>query len=457
MQLFKTKNKDFSSILSSYPIDGRLIELLNRLPTGDFEHLFTNRYHAELFRITVYEQCKEPSNYCKVIIFPGYLSFLVDLNDPKVGYNVVVGINDDELLFANIVQRFYSWAVTPNFDTMKKVGIFDLFGNGTNVLLYVAETASYIYGLYGFHTEVTKPSAVIDASQQHAVRVQGDLLMIVIPFDSDNFARSLRGEFNSYINYLWIDTLLTSFINNHISASVDQLMNILLPGFIWSSAPWVKVANGYPVVLEGDLVKFLTNLIGTVTKMGAKYNTPFREDVGREYIPDGCRFLRYNIHVKSTTLGEAVIAPGYCSNNGSVILRLITVFESEPVINSLIKDLSSQLKETRRTSIVRYFGNHKVSMENVVSFPFDYFPPEELSLKVLEPMSVRVGKDLKGHYYVDEKSVIRLDHPEHPSKEIRFNKQALIRFTTSNVADEHIRLMNTIVVSDFFEKLNNYS
>jgi len=167
--------------------------------------------------------------------------------------------------------------------------------------------------------------------------------------------------------------------------------------------------------------------------------------------------LPYNIHVKSNTLGEAVIAPGYCSNNGSAILRLITVFETEPVINSLIKDLTSQLKETRRINIARYFGNHKVAMENVVSFPFDYFPPEELSLKVLEPMSFRVGKDLKGHYYVDEKSVVRLDHPEHPSKEIRFNKQALISFTTSNVADEYIRLMNTIIISDFFEKINNHS
>ena len=72
---------------------------------------------------------------------------------------------------------------------------------------------------------------------------------------------------------------------------------------------------------------------------------------------------------------------------------------------------------------------------------------------MLDPATIRVGEDRRGWYYVDEKSAVRFEHPEHPSREVRFSGPAFISIGSTNVADAHVELMNAITLADLATKL----
>jgi len=49
--------------------------------------------------------------------------------------------------------------------------------------------------------------------------------------------------------------------------------------------------------------------------------------------------------------------------------------------------------------------------------------------------------------------VIRFEHPEHPPREVRFTKPALVSIGSTNVANAHMELMNAITLTDLATKL----
>ncbi len=56
---------------------------------------------------------------------------------------------------------------------------------------------------------------------------------------------------------------------------------------------------------------------------------------------------------------------------------------------------------------------------------------------------------------MDEKSVIKFEHPEHPPREVRFNRPALVSIGSTNVANVHMELMNAITLADLASKIFN--
>jgi len=145
MPLLKFKKQDLFSFLSSNGVNEKIIELLRRLGKGDFDGLFTDQYNARHFRATVYDQCTDTKNRfrCTVIVYPDYASFIV-WTPNRIVYEVVVGVNDDGLLFSNIVRMLdleYSDKDKRDFrrELLSKKwrwGEYDLFGVGDRVAIY---------------------------------------------------------------------------------------------------------------------------------------------------------------------------------------------------------------------------------------------------------------------------------------------------------------------------------
>ena len=168
-------------------------------------------------------------------------------------YEVVVGVNDDGLLFSNIVRMLdleYSDKDKRDFkrnlpSKKWRWGEYDLFGVGDKVAIYFVGSVERIYRLFGYDEELTQPVSVIDVGNRKVVRVQGDRTLIVEPLDANSFLDAMKREVGTYMRYLWIDTLLFTFVNNHITAHPDRFMNIVVRRFFFSSAPWVDTCLLY--------------------------------------------------------------------------------------------------------------------------------------------------------------------------------------------------------------------
>ena len=461
MPLLKFKRQDLFSFLSSNGVNEKIIELLRRLGKGDFDGLFTDQYNARHFKATVYDQCTDTKNKfrCEVIVYPDYASFIVWAPNGRV-YEVVVGVNDDGLLFSNIV-RMLDLGDLDKRDFKRDLpskkwrwGEYDLFGVGNEVAVYSVGSLERIHRLFGYDEELTQPVSVIDVSNRKVVRVQGDRTLIVEPLDANSFLDAIKREIGTYMRYLWIDTLLFTFVNNHITAHPDRVMNIVVRRFFFSSAPWVDTSKIDPEPIWSRALDFLARWFQTTANI---YATQAQLDGSRDASPtQNCWFTRHGLVLSTEELGAARVRVGSCEGGEydmALLLRVEDVnIDGSTIAKMLAQDIMQNLKE-RRFSLTRYFGNHKVYMENVVSLPFEYNPPSALSFRMLDPATIRVGEDRRGWYYVDEKSVIRFEHPEHPPREVRFTKPALVSIGSTNVANAHMELMNAITLTDLATKL----
>jgi len=459
MPLLKFKRQDLFSFLSSNGVNEKIIELLRRLRTGDFDGLFTDQYNARHFRDAVYDQCTDMKNkfYCAVIVYPDYASFIVWAPNERV-YEVVVGVNDDGLLFSNIVRILDS----ENFDKKKdlpskkwKWGKYDLFGTDDEVTIYSVGSPVRIRKLFGYDEELTQSVSVIDVSNHKVVRVQGDRTLVVEPLDVNSFLSAIRRNVETYMRYLWIDTLLFTFVNNHITAHPDEFMNIVIRRFFFSSAPWVDTSKIDPEPIWDKALDFLARWLRTTANI---YATQAQLEGFGNTQPSSrnCGFTRFGLVLSTEELGAARVRVGSCEGGEydmALLLRVEDVnTEGSTIAKMLVQDIMQNLKE-RRFNLTRYFGNHKAYMENVVPLPFEYNPPSALSFRMLDPATIRVGEDWRGWYYVDEKSLVRFEHPEHPPREVRFNKPAFISIGSTNVANAHMDLMNAITLADLASKL----
>ena len=462
MSLLKFKRQDLFSFLSSNGVNEKIIELLRRLNKGDFDGLFTNQYNARHFRATVYDQCTDTKNkfHCEVIVYPDYASFIVWAPNGRV-YEVVVGVNDDGLLFSNIVRMldlgdFDKRDFKRDLPSKKwRWGEYDLFGVGNGVAIYFVGSVERIHRLFGYDEELTQPVSVIDVGNRRVFRVQGDRTLIVEPFDAGSFLGAIKREVATYMRYLWIDTLLFTFVNNHVTAHPDRFMNIVVRRFFFSSAPWVDTSKLNPCPIWDKALDFLArwlqataNIYAAQTQLDGSGNT--------QASPRNCGFTRLGLVLSTEELGTARVRVGSCEGGEydmALLLRVEDVnIDGSTIAKMLVQDIMQNLKE-KRFSLTRYFGNHRVHMENVVPLPFEYNPPSALSFRMLDPATIRVGEDRRGWYYVDEKSVVRFEHPEHPSREVRFSGPAFISIGSTNVADVHVELMNAITLADLATKL----
>jgi len=462
MPLLKFKGQDLFSFLSSNGVNEKIIELLRRLGKGDFDGLFTDQYNARHFRATVYDQCTDTKNRfrCTVIVYPDYASFIV-WTPNRIVYEVVVGVNDDGLLFSNIVRMldlgdFDKRDFKRDLPSKKwRWGEYDLFGVGNGVAIYFVGSVERIHRLFGYDEELTQPVSVIDVGNRRVFRVQGDRTLIVEPFDAGSFLGAIKREVATYMRYLWIDTLLFTFVNNHVTAHPDRFMNIVVRRFFFSSAPWVDTSKLNPCPIWDKALDFLArwlqataNIYAAQTQLDGSGNT--------QASPRNCGFTRLGLVLSTEELGTARVRVGSCEGGEydmALLLRVEDVnIDGSTIAKMLVQDIMQNLKE-RRFSLTRYFGNHRVYMENVVPLPFEYNPPSALSFRMLDPATIRVGEDRRGWYYVDEKSVIRFEHPEHPPREVRFTKPALVSIGSTNVADAHMELMNAITLADLATKL----
>ena len=450
MVFLKFQNKDLFSFLSSHSVGEKIIELLKRLRDGNFDGLFTNQLNARHFRASVYEPCRDllysKEGYCTVIVYPGYASFLVPISQYRT-YEVVVGVNDDGLLFSNIVHVYNGTEPSLHDYNPKKLGEYDLFNAGYAIPVYLMKTAERIHRLFGYDAELLQPTSTIDTSTRKVIRVQGDRTLVVEPFSMEAFQRMIQRSVETYMRYMWIDTLLSIFVDNHITAYPDELMNVVVRRFFWSSAPWVDTQTSMRIKTK-ELIDFLVSWFRNVANIYAEEISPAHTS-SDAVTPNGCRFMTVRIQLSTDELGTARIRVGYC-NNSSLLLRVEEVsLDQSTIAKTLIQDITENLRERRMFNLTRYLGNHKIHMENAVPLPFDYEPPDPLKFRMLEPATIRVGEDRRGWYYVDEKSVVRFEHPEHPPKEVRFNGPAFISFGSTNVAPEHIDLMNVLAISSY--------
>ena len=451
MATSKFQNEDLFSFLSSHSVNEKIIELLKGLRGGNFDELFTNQLNARHFRASVYEPCRDllyfNQGYCTTVVYPNYASFLVPISQGRT-YEVVVGINDDGLLFSNIA-RVYNNREQPLVReyNAKRLGEYDLFNTGYAVPVYFMETAERIYRLFGYDTELAQATATIDVSARKVIRVQGDRALVVEPFSIETLHRMAQRGVETYMRYMWIDTLLFTFVNNHITAYPDEFMNIVVRRFFWSSAPWVDAQAGMRIKTR-ELTDFLVGWFRNVANIYAEEISPAHISLDA-VTPNGCQFMTVRIQLSTDELGTARVRVGYC-NNSSLLLRVEEVSLGQSLMaKTLIQDIAENLRERRKFNLTRYFGNHKIYMENAVTLPFDYEPPDSLKFRMLEPATIRVGEDRRGWYYVDEKSVVKFEHPEHPPKEVRFSGPAFISFGSTNVAPEHIDLMNVLAISSY--------
>jgi hypothetical protein len=452
MVLLKFQNEDLFSFLSTYSVNEKIIELLKGLRDGNFDELFTNQLNARHFRASVYEPCRDllysKQDYCRVVVYPDYISFFVPISTSRM-YEVVVGVNDDGLLFSNIVHVYNEnreWLILHD-DYVRRLGKHDLFNAGYAISVYLMETSERIYRLFGYDTELLQPTSTIDVSARKVIRVQGDRTLVVEPFSIEALQRMMQRSIETYMRYMWTDTLLFAFVDNHITAYPDEFMNVVVRRFFWSSAPWVDAQAGMRIKTR-ELTDFLVSWFRNVANIYAEEISPVHISLDA-VTPNGCQFMTVRIQLSTDELGTARVRVGYC-NNSSLLLRVEEVASGQSLMaKTLIQDIAENLRERRMFKLARYFGNHKIYMENAVTLPFDYEPPDPLKFRMLEPATIRVGEDRRGWYYVDEKSVIKFEHPEHPPKEVRFSGPAFISFGSTNVAPEHIDLMNVLAISSY--------
>jgi len=451
MATLKFQNEDLFSFLFSHSVNEKIIKLLKGLKGGDFDELFTNQLNARHFRASVYEPCRDllysNQGYCTTVVYPSYASFFVPISQGRT-YEVVVGINDDGLLFSNIA-RVYNNREQPLVReyNAKRLGEYDLFNAGYAVPVYFMETAERIYKLFGYDTELVQSPTTIDVSARKVIRVQGDRTLVVEPFSIEALQRMMQRSIETYMRYMWTDTLLSTLVNNHITAYPDEFMNVVVRRFFWSSAPWVDAQAGMRIKTR-ELTDFLVGWFRNVANIYAEEISPVHISLDA-VTPNGCQFMTVRIQLSTDELGTARVRVGYC-NNSSLLLRVEEVSLGQSTIaKTLIQDIAENLRERRMFKLARYFGNHKIYMENAVTLPFDYEPPDSLKFRMLEPATIRVGEDRRGWYYVDEKSLVKFEHPEHPPKEVRFSGPAFISFGSTNVAPEHIDLMNVLAISSY--------
>ena len=450
MVFLKFQNEDLFFFLSSHSVDEKIIELLKGLKGGNFDELFTNQLNARHFRASVYEPCRDllysKQDYCRAVVYPGYISFFVPISTSRM-YEVVVGVNDDGLLFSNIAHVYNGTEPSLHDYNPKKLGEYDLFNGSYAVPVYFMETAERIYRLFGYDTELVQATATIDVSTRKVIRVQGDRTLVVEPFSIEALQRMMQRGVETYMRYMWTDALLFTFVDNHITAYPDEFMNVVVRRFLWSSAPWVDAQAGMRIKTR-ELTNFLVGWFRNVANIYAEEISPVHISLDA-VTPNGCQFMTVRIQLSSDELGTARVRVGYC-NNSSLLLRVEEVTPGQSLMaKTLIQDIAENLRERRMFNLARYFGNHKIYMENAVTLPFDYEPPDSLKFRMLEPATIRVGEDRRGWYYVDEKSLVRFEHPEHPPKEVRFSGPAFISFGSTNVAPEHIDLMNVLAISSY--------
>jgi hypothetical protein len=461
MSLLKLQKEDIFSFLSSRSVNDKIIELLKKLGSVDFDALFSDKLNAKHFRASVYEPCidllQSKRGSCIIVVYPNYISFFVPISSERE-YEVVIGVNDSGLLFSNIAYSYHGdrkwfYYETTNGSFVRKydakeLGKHDLFNVGRPVPVYFMETEERIHKLFGYDTELSQPTTTIDVSTRKVIRVQGNRTLIVEPFSTDALQRIVLTGVETYMRYMWIDAIISSFVNNHITAYPDEFMNIVVRRFFWSFAPWVDSRSDMMIKTK-ELVDFLVNWFSNVANIHAEQAAPTKTSL-YAVTPRDCEFSSISILLSTSELGKAIVRIGYCYQNRSLLLRPEALVLSESaIVKVLIQDIMENLKNGKRFSLTRYFGNHKVIMENVVSLPFNYEPPDSYKLKMLEPATIRVGEDRRGWYYVDEKSIVRFEHPEHSTKEVSFNGPAFISIGSINVAPEHIDLMNVLAINDY--------
>jgi len=430
IELLKSKITKYYSI----NCQDTILDLLKTLK----REFFTNNIHYEYYKKYIIPKltrvkktytrrgkdytCTLAIHMSKNYIILSFIELELDTANPYSHHTYLLGLNSDNKIFINRIPLPIDIGILNYTDKLYKDGII------------VEQTGdAEIKTLLGYNVDIDldlekKEEITIDTNahttNRVCYRVQGEIIMCVERLD--NIKELIHNNYETWE----LDTL-----------EINMILEL---------AYYELVKLGFNVTIRRQT----ENIIDIILRgLGKKY------DKCKEYSKIITKILERKIN------NSYICSCNYCSCNYELNAEVahidsfeyydLIIFVTSATIQSvrelIINDLHNQLINSKVEKEMIIIGNHTIELYNTIPLNFEYILPIELRLHVL-PSTIRVTTN---NYIVDSTSTIRLVHSEHGITTIKFNNNAIIEFTTTDIHNNYTSEINRIVMKNIIKNLNS--
>jgi hypothetical protein len=403
------------------------------------------RVHKYLYYITL--EVVLTKNYC-VLKFNKNRYILEFVNNGYGSYSTqaeyvgrktdsyLLGFNSDGKLFVNKIPLDY---IDYRDSSIKGYDLYSRYG----VAVIRAED-SFVSNILGYSNDYADRERII-IMESGNYRVQGEVILSAIKVNCSNVSETI-GDLGpiGIVHEALIDYLRRYIANELMRALIDIGFNVQYARELnlrhISHRHVVIIPECIPIRTNFSELRLYANLvIKALSKALNGYNIIYNPENVRDVI----EFRIANDMINAEIQLDAV-AIDRESTYASIILIPNTIdIDTTKLYWILFNELREALKNVKPQDYTIVIGNHVINIRNAIALNIEYVPLAKPRIPVLSDWVIRFNL---GYYYVDNSSIIEINHKEHGSVTIQFNGKYLIEFRTNNVDRSHISEWNRAVL-----------
>jgi hypothetical protein len=279
-----------------------------------------------------------------------------------------------------------------------------------------------MFGVMGYHIDLgDKEDIVIDVTPNITIRVQGDLVLELIPLNENTLGRFIDSRrILEHVELLLLDLINRILIDYGLSTNVTRNNTLVLN----SIAP--RDNDRYYL---NKLFKLLVKELKEIGEI--EYNE-------NEYTITP-KFGFNNCFINCFRLGGGFSNP---YNHLGVSVSCGVWGDIGVITRELNREIIEALSNLPPSIYEFNIGNHYVKINNTKSLSFSYRPSKqpltlnENTINIINPLT----------FIVTPSSTIELIHREHGLKTIRFNNSYIVRFTHVETHNDYLLERNRVIL-----------
>jgi hypothetical protein len=408
-------------------VDYRIATLVDMLSKRDFVAYNVHKMFAKEHFLPVHDEyylryIALQRRYVKEVAYScSYVYIKINVTDME--YNsryYVVGVDtDSDKLFVNRV----NYASTEGY-------LISAEKTDGDLLVMRVKESFFKERVFEYSFDILDDEYVVDIGPYEFMtyRVQGDLQIHVHRYPNDfSVLGAIDRQIAEYREYLIADKIVALLSDYGLSCQVrrgsDGHYEIIVPGGTDSSR-----RSKYSRRNRLRIVKLLSEYFVIESPSD---------------IIDGITATTVKLRDGDTQFTIEILSRAYFRERiGDIIIRTQGEFSYDKR-RALVDDVIKQLDKLEPLDMVRYVGNHRVVLKNVVPVSIAYTPPVKPT--VLDPLTLYIV--VPNTYIVNQESVMEFSHKEHGVRRVKFADKYVVRIRHNDVHVHDVAQRNRVVLS----------
>jgi hypothetical protein len=411
---------------------------------------FTTRTHSRYYRYLYYNTCEVvlTKNYCLLKFtryryraefeYRDYGEYVNDISFSGMRVDTyLIGFNSDNKLFVNKLGYRaidYRSGDIEGYDTWHSYGV-----------IVVRAKDSLIHNMLGYNHDCGDLEKIV-VNDNGVYRVQGEVLLNALKVSYASISDAVGIDSPVGVVHDAIYDYLMRFVANEImyalvnlGFNVEYARRLNDRGFTHHHA--VIIPNALRRDIDASDARFYIELIiKSLQKNVKEYKIVYNRD--------NDSFILYNDLITALVIVRIINTENDNQYDSIVFSPARIDIDNSKIYKMLFNELREAMKGVKRQDYTIALGNHLINIRNAIALNIEYTPNIKPKIPMLSDWSIRFNLS---SYYVDNISLVEIEHSEHGKVTIEFNGQYLIRFDTNNLGLEHRNEWNRAVLYSLIE------